>query len=310
MMKLSDIFDVFYGVNLELINCEIDSKNGIPFVSRTSDNNGIVAYVKTKKRIAPNPAGSISCAGGGSVLSAFVQEKEYYSGRDLYILNPKDKKMTIEEKLWYCFIISKNKYRYSYGRQANKTFKDIEIPDEILNWVTIFNLKNKIENIKSKINISQSCLNISNWKTVMLIDYFFMKPGKYFYKSEYNEGKIPYISASDKNNGVSYFSDLMPIFKGNSITIGKIGATTYYQPDDFSATSDVTILIPKMNFNKYIGLFIVTILNKEKFKWYYGRQIRLEDCKKLTIRLPIKKNEPDWEFMENYIKSLPCSDRI
>ena len=38
------------------------------------------------------------------------------------------------------------------------------------------------------------------------------------------------------------------------------------------------------------------------------RQIRLNDCQKLTIKLPVTtQGLPDWEFMENYIKSLPYS---
>lgn len=45
MKKLSDLFDYWYGVNLELVNCQINDK-GIPFVSRTSNNNGVVARVE------------------------------------------------------------------------------------------------------------------------------------------------------------------------------------------------------------------------------------------------------------------------
>jgi hypothetical protein len=93
---------------------------------------------------------------------------------------------------------------------------------------------------------------------------------------------------------------------------GKVGCTTFYQPNDFCATSDVNILTPK-NFvlNKYIGLFLVTIINKsENYKWSYGRQCRVGDSKEIIIKLPTKDNQPDWEYMENYIKALPYADRI
>lgn len=95
----------------------------------------------------------------------------------------------------------------------------------------------------------------------------------------------------------------------NCLTIGKIGISTYYQSLPFVASSDVTILIPKRDsFNQYHGLFITTLLSREKYKWSYGRQIRLNDCQKLTIKLPTtSQGDPDWEFMENYIKSLPYS---
>ena len=47
-MKISDLFEVKYGVNMELSNCEIvdnNDENGINFVARTASNNGVVAKV-------------------------------------------------------------------------------------------------------------------------------------------------------------------------------------------------------------------------------------------------------------------------
>jgi len=96
-MKISDLFDVKYGINMELNQCEITTDvDGINFVARTANNNGVAAKVKIVKEKMPQPAGVITCAGGGSVLSSFVQKKSFYSGRDLYILTPK-KKMSFEK---------------------------------------------------------------------------------------------------------------------------------------------------------------------------------------------------------------------
>lgn len=33
------------------------------------------------------------------------------------------------------YVYTENAYRYSYGRQANKTLKDIMIPDDVPQWV-------------------------------------------------------------------------------------------------------------------------------------------------------------------------------
>lgn len=106
------------------------------------------------------------------------------------------------------------------------------------------------------------------------------------------------------------WTDLDPKFAKNSITIGKIGATTYYQSVDFS-NPDVTVLKPKFSMNKFIGLFLTTVINQENIKWFYGRQIRLGDSQKLRIKLPVNSNGyPDWQFMEDYIKSLPYSSSL
>lgn len=124
--RLDEICNITYGVNLEVVNCEEcsnNSLNAIPFVSRTENNNGISTYVVQDDN-TPNPPNTISVAGGGSVLSTFYQENEYYSGRDLFYLETKEP-TTKYAKLFLCTIIEKNKYKYSYGRQANKTMKDL-----------------------------------------------------------------------------------------------------------------------------------------------------------------------------------------
>jgi hypothetical protein len=75
-------------------------------------------------------------------------------------------------------------------------------------------------------------------------------------------------------------------------------------------------------------MFLSTILNKEDYKYSYGRARIKSKLEEEIIKLPIKRNPdktpfvdddctysdegyvPDWEFMEEYIKSLPYSDRI
>ena len=47
--RIDELFDVVYGVNLELVNCtetSIEDPEAIAFVSRTESNNGISGYVK------------------------------------------------------------------------------------------------------------------------------------------------------------------------------------------------------------------------------------------------------------------------
>ena len=60
-------------------------------------------------------------------MESFLHLTPYYSGRDLFYLKPLVK-MSDAVKLYYCMCLRKNKYRYSYGRQANETLKDLQIP--------------------------------------------------------------------------------------------------------------------------------------------------------------------------------------
>ncbi len=82
----------------------------------------------------------------------------------------------------------------------------------------------------------------------------------------------------------------------------------FYQEKPFKVTNMITILKPKFNINTYIGLFLVTLIRKEKYRYSYGRKSGIERMKESKIKLPVdSKGNPDWKFMENYIKSLPYS---
>jgi len=153
LVTLSSLFSVTYGVNLELNKMLVD-ENGIPFVGRSDRNNGVTARVSLMTGVAPNPAGTLSVAGGGSVLATFLQLEPYYSGRDLFYLTALAP-MTDDQKLYYCACIKSNRYRYSYGRQANKTLKELLIPalDDMPEWVegglsrVISNFSTRLKNI-------------------------------------------------------------------------------------------------------------------------------------------------------------------
>ena len=54
-------------------------------------------------------------------------------------------------------------------------------------------------------------------------------------------------------------------------------------------------------------MFLVTILNLEKYRYNYGRKASQARMKERSIKLPAKNGQPDWQFMEKYIKSLPYS---
>ena len=138
-VPVQDLFEVRYGHSLELNRLQLLSKaeGGIPFVSRVMGNNGVSAYVAPIDGLPPIPGGVLSCAlGGNGVLSTFLQETPFYSGRDSAYLIPKFE-LTTEELLYYCSCIWQNRFRFSYGRQANRTLKDLLIParESVPGWI-------------------------------------------------------------------------------------------------------------------------------------------------------------------------------
>lgn len=139
-VRIQDIFEIRYGHSLELNRLKLLSKEsgGIPFVSRKMGDNGIAAYVAPIQGIEPAPAGELSCAlSGNGVLSTFYQEHPFYTGFHVACLRPL-RKMSIEELLYYCSCIWQNRFRFSYGRQANRTLKDLLIParESVPSWTS------------------------------------------------------------------------------------------------------------------------------------------------------------------------------
>lgn len=288
----------------------------VNFIGAISYNNGI------RERIDVEPLHLGNCITvnyNGSVGEAFYQSEPFWASDDVNILELKSRSLNRNIGLFLCTIIKQSRYRFSYGRKwkvdlmkSSTLFLPVDSKHSP-NWKF---MEEFIENlglqpIKTSIDEGQ-CISISNRvKKFPLVDYFDMMAGKYYYPDEFGEGITPYVSASDANNGIMQFIDLPPDFPGNTITIGKVGISTFYQPEPFCATSDVTILKPKFEMNKYIGLYLRTVISKEKFRWSYGRQIRLGDCQELEVYLPSNENgEPDWEYMEEFIHHTKFSDRI
>lgn len=132
---LSDLFHITYGNSLELNRLTTDPK-GISFVARTAKNNGVAARVQIPDGLDPITPGCISVALSGSVLESFVQQKPFVTGFHVMVLRPKEI-MTTEEMMFYAVSIRTNRWRYSYGRQANRTLKDLLVPsrEAVPSWV-------------------------------------------------------------------------------------------------------------------------------------------------------------------------------
>ncbi len=64
-MKISDLFVLHQGNGFELYNMSVSDTSNINFISRTAQNNGVVAKVCKDESKEPFPAGYITVALGG-----------------------------------------------------------------------------------------------------------------------------------------------------------------------------------------------------------------------------------------------------
>ena len=128
------------------------------------------------------------------------------------------------------------------------------------------------------------------------------------------EEYVSYVTRTDENNGVSMYVqalDYQGLEKANAITIGDTTATIFFQEHEF-ITGPHIIVIRADWLNVYTANFIITILNQEKYRYpVFGRAFTKDLIKQTKVYLPIDKDgNPDYQFMEDYIISLPFSKKI
>lgn len=179
-----------------------------------------------------------------------------------------------------------------------------------------FLFSNKLRNNVSIDSINRNIpqLNVEKWKSFKIDEIFSIKGSKttsIIELEEYGEGVYPYVTTQASNNGTesfyNFFTEDENVLTIDSAVIGYCS----YQPEKFSASDHVEKLIPKFDMNKYIALFLVTILNLENYRYNYGRKASQSRMKNTYIKLPVdNNNNPDYDFMENYIKSLKYSGSI
>ncbi|MDA2936440.1 restriction endonuclease subunit S [Patescibacteria group bacterium AH-259-L05] len=155
-------------------------------------------------------------------------------------------------------------------------------------------------------------INKNNWQEFKFDDVFAISRGKRLVKLDQVTGSIAYISSSKKNNGVDNYilpPNYMKIYK-NALTLNNSGSVGYcfYHPYKFVVSDHCTVINikdEKVKLNNYIALFLKPIIESMKSKYSFAREINNDRLKKEKILLPTTKdNNPDWVFMESYIKTL------
>lgn len=164
-------------------------------------------------------------------------------------------------------------------------------------------------------------LNDRKWKTFVVNEI--IKEENIYNGKSYNnadlinsdsEDYVLYITRTEQNNGVSMCAQIMDydgLEKAGAITIGDTTATIFFQEHDF-ITGPHIIVVRADWLNIYTATFIISLLNMEKYRYpVFGRAFTKDLIKTTKLYLPVnEKDEPDYKFMEEYIKSLPFSNKI
>ena len=313
--KLKDIgFYIYHGIRQK----QSDRKYGnIPLLTAGKENQGVATYIsnslcKYKDSITVDMFGN----------SFF--HKGIYSGDDniYFFINTK---LSILTKIFITCVINKqNSLQYNFKSQFRQPQADaltVSLPSKTDGTPDFKYMESYMKNImqESEKNI-ENLRNINNYKKKMDISkwqefslggdngLFKIVKGTRLTKANMKEGNINFIGSSSVNNGVTNrISNLEHIHPANLITVnynGSIGEA-FYQEEPFWASDDVNIFYPNFKQSFEIAMFLIPLIRKVGQKYKFVDKWKLEDMCNDKILLPINNNgEPNWEYMENYMKDI------
>lgn len=278
------------------------------------------------------------CNGEGSVGYCNYMDRDFYASGDLILaygdfLN----KYTA---LYIATLLDLERPKYSFGRKYGKYVKSTTIPipvnekqepdwegiEKYIKYDIVPRLPQMAKDVwngcfcRTPIIVTKTSLQDRKWEWFefgKIID----KPTKgmaYNFNTltecpSHQNNSLRYITRTDTNNGCKCFvanEDFLGLEDGNAITIGDTTASIFYQDRPFIC-GDHIVVIRAGWLNKYTAAFVTTLLCKEKYRYNYGRSLKIDKINSTRIMLPVDNlGNPDWQFMEDYIKSLPYSANL
>ncbi|WP_251575665.1 restriction endonuclease subunit S [Limosilactobacillus agrestimuris] len=330
-IRVGDFFKVKRGNVKNLTGRQNIGKTGVRLISATGFNNGGEISVKPKpgETIYENKL-AIGNNGSVGLGKAFFHPYKFIATSDVTIIYPKDKhNINLEEGLYLATSLEQQRSKFAYGfKLSNERLKNliINLPLDDNGKLDWKKMAQKVKSVRSGIQqfpITKNkmrdsiSLNEKKWKQFTIKNIFGSpKSGKDYPQYLRIEGSTPFIGSSSQNNGITGFINLADnspkSFEKNVISVNRNGSVGYsfYHPYLAYFSGDTRYFKLPIQ-NKYIALFLTTIIMQQKKQFGYGFKLGTNRIKELRINLPVNEiGEPDWKFIKNYMKSLPNADLI
>ncbi|MBP5287008.1 MAG: N-6 DNA methylase [Elusimicrobiales bacterium] len=214
----------------------------------------------------------------------------------------------------------------SYMETDYDNLSDRDFIQGIKNFCIYKFQNNLINKLTDKPYNTQPFKEKSCWNYFKVDDILEIINGKGITQEEINiveNGTIPCIQGGDTNNGIlGYFSEEQIQDKDYkyidelSITLSRVGSAgaVNLHPRCFIGDKAKSLILKKRykeHKNPFIYLYLKTVLSKNKYRFAYGRGVVSDTYKQIKIKLPINEdNSINWNYMEEYIKSLPYSSNL
>ena len=308
----------------------VDAGGKLPFVSAKKTDNGYRMFVKTPStRISRNTL-SLNNNGDGGAGFGYYQPYEYTIDVNTTALVP-HQNIPMNKHIglfWVSCFTWMHDYFGNARTLSNKRAKTTRImlpvtdsgcPDYEYMAEYVQELRKKMlikyqAYVKKRIAelgdyVEIPTLSEKKWGAVHLTDVFdSVSRGKRLKKADHVEGNIPYVSSTALTNGndgtcgnsegVRKFAHCLTL--ANSGSVG----SCFYHPYQFVASDHVTAL-QRTGMSEFGYLALSALVGRLGEKYNFNREINDARISRERIMLPITDSgEPDYEYMEQYIKNM------
>ena len=321
---LLDYFDFIKGDQKDMSTL---TAGDVPLISAKNSNNGYKAFVSDNgKKIFSGHCLTLNNDGDGGAGIAYYQPADFLLDAHVTALYPKIE-MSRETLLFISTCITKQREKFGHGYSLNnkrlKIFRvmlpvnDSGAPD--FNYMEAFvrfaeeKILQRYRDFVQEIDAAQVVpLAEKIWRPFIVGELFRLEAGKSkgLNHLEQDASGIPYLGATNRNNGVLTFVRPVEglVQRGNCIAFirngeGSVGYSVYKR-EDFIATSDITCGYADF-LNEYVGLFIMTVADKVRGKYNFNYKRSDTRLRGERLMLPVTDSgAPDFNYMEAYIKKI------
>ena len=258
-----------------------------PYITATANNNGIGYFVENENKTMESEC--ISVNRNGSVGYAFYHCYEALYGNDTRKLKPFIKNKYTALFITHAITSQKDKYGYGYKMGTGRLKRQkimLPVSDGEVNYKYMENFIKNIEQKQIKnilkyldeyiyIYIMYNHFDKVEWKEFFLDEICNINSGVRLTKANMNEGKMPFIGATDSNNGITNFvSNTNKSLDKNVLGVNYNGSVVenFYHPYECIFSDDVKRVSFKdeQGQNKYCYLFLKQMILQQKEKYRYA----------------------------------------
>lgn len=303
MTTINQLFEINYGQKEYHSKENLDPGDTL-LISSQGVDNGCYGFFDILPKYRPP---IITIPSTGSIGEASVQTSNSCVNDDCLVLEPK-KKLPVDYLFYIVARVRIERWRYSYGRKITPyRIGKLEVENVEEYSPSILYAKLQKALVPERRNRTNGGAHIERVKSFQLEQIFDIKSGDFHSVEELNTGEIPLISCQDTDNGIAGFYDI-PEEKTyiNMITVAYDGQplSTKLHNYRFAAYDNVGVCVPKFAL-KPTTLFLITLmLNRERWRYSYGRKCYKAKLRNLRIELPVTLDgRIDQDLIERIVRA-------